>query len=162
MSTNTLQRAARIEAVPTEPQEEGRRTPSLPLRFRRTSPCEGSRRQCRRAHPLSTRCTMLLSEKPREAEPSQHLGTPMVHFCPTSFVERLTERERPRTSSAISCTKTRTAEVTICTIPERTARSPPTVAELGLGPQRHVLHSKASPVRRPYETFVLQVCVKWE
>ena len=73
---------------------------------------------------------MLLSEKSREAGPSQHLGTPMLRFCPTSFVEKLTERERLRISSGLAYKKTPTAEVTICMIPERTAQSPPTVTEL--------------------------------
>ena len=36
---------------------------------------------------------MLLSEKSREAEPSQHHGTPHGALRPTSFVEKRTERE---------------------------------------------------------------------
>ena len=201
MSTNTLQHAARVEAVPAEPQEKGRRTPSPPLRLRRTSPCEGSRRQCRRAHPPPTRCTMLLSEKSREAGPSQHLGTPMVRFCPTSFVEKLTEREtediqrhfmyensncrghdlhNPRRDCSIAPDSYRTEarsstartlshchcgqrHIWESLIPawensERGARC--VLAHEGNG--SFVVQSKASPVRRPYDTFSLQACGKWE
>ena len=65
------------------------------------------------------------------------LGRPSIsalRWCASAqrLSSRSSRRERLRITSGITCKKTRTAEVTICIIPERTARTPPTVTELDL------------------------------
>ena len=87
-----------------------------------------------------TSCTTLLFKKSREAGPSQHLGTPIVRFNQTSFVEKHTERETEDIQRHC-ITKIRTAEVTICM----------------LGPPQHV--RRRLPLRSTAHLEVANPCL---
>ena len=88
---------------------------------------------------LPTHCSVLTGAKLREGgavEPryarAQHLGIRWCASAPRLCRAAHGERERETEDIQRHCnTKTRTAEVTIGIIPESTARSPPTVTELG-------------------------------
>ena len=109
--------------------------------------------------------------KSKEAGPFQHLDTPIVRFCLTSFVEELTERER-KTEDIQRAFHIRKSDCRShdlhhpkkdCSIaPDsyptglgfstaRTLNYCLSTAHLGVG--AIVVHSKASPVRRSYDTL---------
>ena len=92
--TNTLQRAARVEAIPADLRRKAASSLSssaflsnLALAIITTAVPQNA--------PISNNCTLLCLKSPREAGPFQHLGTPM---CASTqrLSSRSSRRERER------------------------------------------------------------------